>query len=316
MSVFTPVHEPELRAFLTQYDAGTLHSHAGIAAGIENTNYFVTTDRQALVLTLFEHHRAEELHYFLDLMAFFAEHDIPTAHPLCAANGSYLNTLNGKPAALVQRLRGQSIDQPSPAQCQALGRILGRAHRVSPAFSGYRPPDRALPWACDVAATLSGHLPAEEADLMAAELAAQTAAPRTHLPQGAIHADLFCDNALFDGDQLTGIIDWYYACNDALGYDLAVTVNDWCRTDDHRIDPVRAQALLAGYQQERPLTADERDAWPLLLRSAALRFWLSRQKDWLFPRAGEMTFRKDPRVFLELLQHHRAGEAECRRWLA
>ncbi len=315
MSVFTPVHEPELRAFLAQYDAGALSSHAGIAAGIENTNYFVTTEKHALVLTLFEHHPTEELRYFLDLMAFFAEHDIPTAHPLCAANGSYLNPLNGKPAALVQRLPGQSIDTPTPAQCAALGATLGRAHRVSPDFPGRRVPDRALPWAKEVAGLLDGHLPADEAELIAAELADQTAAPRDGLPQGAIHADLFCDNALFAGDELTGIIDWYFACNDALGYDLAVTVNDWCRGDDHRIDPIRAQALLRSYQRERPLTADEQDAWPLLLRSAALRFWLSRQKDWIFPREGAMTFRKDPRVFLDLLRHHRANESACRAWL-
>ncbi len=316
MSVFTPVHEPELRAFLSSYDAGALQHFEGIAAGIENTNYFVTTDQHALVLTLFEHHQAEELHYFLDLMAFFSEHDIPTAHPLCAANGSYLNTLNGKPAALVQRLRGRSIETPTPAHCAALGATLGRAHRVSPEFSGHRPPDRARDWAGDIAQLLDGHLPAAESDLIAEELAAQTAAPRSSLPQGAIHADLFCDNALFDGEQLTGIIDWYYACNDALGYDLAVTVNDWCRTADHRIDPARAQALLHGYQQERRLTAEERAAWPLLLRSAALRFWLSRQKDWLFPREGALTFRKDPRVFFDLLQHHRATQAQCRAWLA
>lgn len=316
MSVFTPVHAPELRAFLTQYDAGELQSHTGIAAGIENTNYFVNTTKHALVLTLFEHHRAEELHYFLDLMAFFSEHDIPTAHPLCADNHSYLNTLNGKPAALVQRLTGKSIDTPTAAQCVALGAALGRAHRVSPDFSGYRSPDRALPWANEVSRVLAGHLPAADADLIAEELSAQAAEPRSSLPQGAIHADLFCDNALFDGDQLTGIIDWYYACNDALGYDLAVTLNDWCRTPDHRIDDARARALLHGYQRERPLTNDEKDAWPLLLRAAALRFWLSRQKDWVFPREGAMTFRKDPRVFHDLLRHHRATGDGCRAWLA
>lgn len=305
MSVFTPVHEHQLIEFLKSFDCGTLQSFAGIAAGIENTNYFVTTDQAQYVLTLFEHHQPDELPYFLDLMAYLAEQGIPTAHPLCARNGSYLNTLNGKPAALVARLSGHSIEIPSVETCRLMGTALGKMHTVSINFSGYRAPDRALPWAMAIQDQLACHLKPEDAALLKDELAAQAASPRSHLPQGAIHADLFRDNALFEHGQLSGIIDFYYACNDALAYDLAVTVNDWCREDNHQLNRARAEALMHGYQSVRALNLDEHAAWPLLLRAAALRFWLSRLKDQCFPRAGELTYAKDPNVFKSLLQYHR-----------
>lgn len=305
MSVFTPVHEHQLIEFLKSFDCGTLQSFAGIAAGIENTNYFVTTDQAQFVLTLFEHHQPDELPYFLDLMAYLAEHGIPTAHPLCARNGSYLNMLNGKPAALVARLNGHSIETPSVETCRLMGAALAKMHTVSIHFNGQRAPDRALPWAIAIQAQLACHLKPEDAALLEDELAAQKASPRSHLPQGAIHADLFRDNALFEHGQLSGIIDFYYACNDALAYDLAVTVNDWCREDNHQLDHARANALIQGYQSVRALNGDERAAWPLLLRAAALRFWLSRLKDQCFPRAGELTYAKDPNVFKSLLQFHR-----------
>ncbi|MHB9020268.1 MAG: homoserine kinase [Halothiobacillus sp.] len=315
MSVFTAVHEHQLIEFLKQFDCGTLRSFVGIAAGIENTNYFVTTDRADLVLTLFEHHQPEELHYFLDLMAYLADHGVPTAHPLCSRDGSYLSELNGKPAALVLRLTGHSIDEPNAEECRLMGAALGRLHRVSPGFTGYRTPDRALPWALEIHRLLADHLGPDDAALLTDELATQQAHPRNHLPQGAIHADLFRDNALFDDGQLSGMIDFYYACNDALAYDLAVTVNDWCRDESHHISPVLARAMVQGYQSVRAFNDDERTAWPLLLRAAALRFWLSRLKDQCFPRAGELTYAKDPNVFRALLRHHRDLADANHHWL-
>jgi homoserine kinase type II len=315
MSVFTPVHEPQLIEFLKSFDCGALRSYAGIAAGIENTNYFVTTDQAQFVLTLFEHHKPDELPYFLDLMAYLSEHGIPTAHPLCSRDGSYLNTLNGKPAALVARLSGHAIETPSAETCRLMGAALGKMHTVSINFSGHRAPDRALPWAITIQTQLAEYLEPEDAALLADELATQAASPRSHLPCGAIHADLFRDNALFEHGQLSGIIDFYYACNDALAYDLAVTVNDWCRDDTHALDNARAQALIQGYQSVRALNTDERAAWPLLLRAAALRFWLSRLKDQCFPRAGELTYAKDPTVFKSLLRYHRDPARQPINWL-
>lgn len=319
MSVFTTVNTKQLSEFLTQFDCGQLVSFTGIAAGIENTNYFVTTDRFELVLTLFEHHQPDELYYFLDLMAYLAEHDIPTAHPMRSKSGSYLSELNGKPAALVRRLSGASLDHPTAEECRTMGAALGKMHRVCPGFGGYRAPDRALPWLLETGATLAARLvednEGETAALLRDELNFQQDQPRNHLPQGAIHADLFRDNALFAQGRLAGIIDLYYACNDALAYDLAVTVNDWCRNEQDAIDTTRVCALLAGYQSERPLNNDEQIAWPGLLRAAALRFWLSRLKDQYDPREGEMTFQKNPDTFRRLLITHRAQADKTRDWL-
>ncbi|ANJ66958.1 homoserine kinase [Halothiobacillus diazotrophicus] len=316
MSVFTTVHEHQLTEFLQQFDAGTLQSFEGIAAGIENTNYFVTTDRYTLVLTLFEHHQPDELGYFLDLMAFLAEHDVPTAHPLPTRDGSFLSTLNGKPAALVKRLSGRAIERPSARACRTVGEVLAGFHRASGAFPEFRTPDRALPWAQEMQMVLADHLNAADRALLDEELALQVRHPRTHLPQGAIHGDLFRDNVLFSDERLTGIIDLYYACNDAFAYDLAVAINDWCRSDDHGLDEARAHAMMQGYLAVRPLNPDETEALPLLFRAAALRFWLSRMKDLCFPRAGELTFSKDPAEFRTLLLHHRQDPTATQRWIA
>lgn len=315
MSVFTTVNEHQLIEFLQQFDGGTLQSFEGIAAGIENTNYFVTTDRYALVLTLFEHHQPDELGYFLNLMAYLAEHDVPTAHPIPTRSGAFLSTLNGKPAALVKRLTGRAVDAPNAAECRTVGEALGRFHRASQGFDEFRAPDRALSWAQEMRTVLAEHLTPADRDLLDEELALQVQHPREHLPNGAIHGDLFRDNVLFSEGRLTGIIDLYYACNDAFAYDLAVALNDWCRQDDHRLNETLAHAMMQGYLTERPLNPDEIHALPLLLRAAALRFWLSRMKDTCFPRPGEMTFCKDPAEFHSLLLHHQQDTTACQRWI-
>ncbi len=310
MSVFTTVDTDQLTSFLDQFDCGELVEHRGIAAGIENTNYFVTTTRGRYVLTLFENHGPDELPFFLDLMAYLAEHDIPTAHPVATRDGAYLTELNDRPAALVQRLSGASLDHPDPAACAEIGRTLARFHIVSADFPEYRAPDRDLAWAERTAEQIEPAATDDENALLADELAFQRGQDRGDLPRGAIHADLFRDNALFDDGRLTGIIDLYYACTDAFAYDLAVTVNDWC-TDEHgRSLPAERDALLGAYLAERPFTAAETSAWPGLLRAAALRFWVSRMQDRYFPRAAAMTFIKDPAPFRRILEAHReTGDA-------
>ncbi|HHO70178.1 MAG TPA: homoserine kinase [Halothiobacillus sp.] len=301
MSVFTPVQEGELRAFLSQYPIGELVSFEGIAAGIENTNYFVTTTDHQLVLTLFEHHTPDELDYFLGLMAHLAEYGVPTAHPLANNQGRYLGALNGKPAALVQRLAGSSVEHPNAAHCHELGHALARFHLAGVNYPQTRAPDRGPSWWFKTGHALMPRLSDEDRVLLESELAYQRAHRYDDLPRGVIHADLFRDNALFDEDKLTGIIDLYYACNDAWVYDLAVTVNDWCSEDDGHLNEERARALIGAYQKVRPFTDTERQAWPVMLRGAALRFWLSRLKDKLYPRDGEMTFIKDPDEFRRVL---------------
>jgi homoserine kinase type II len=301
MSVYTTIERDELEAFLQHYPLGKLQQYEGISAGIENTNYFVDTEKGRFVLTIFESLGKDELPYFLDLMAHLAEHDVPSAHPEADNNGHYLRELKGKPAALVQRLSGKGVEQPSIKQCAALGKALGHLHVVGQSFTGQRANERGPHWWHETAKAVMPHLSEDEQSLLDNELHFQKQHEHDNLPRGVIHADLFRDNALFDGDQLTGLIDFYYACNDVLLYDVAVTVNDWCTCPDGSLDKERLDALVSAYQQERPFTQDEQQAWPVMMRAGALRFWLSRLQDKYFPREGEITHIKDPDAFKRIL---------------
>ncbi len=307
MSVYTTINEDELTTFLEAYGVGTLQSFEGILAGIENTNYFVTTSEGEYVLTIFEQLVWEELPYFLDIMAFLAEHEVPSAHPIADRDGDYLRHLKEKPAALVQRLKGSGVEHPNTAQCAEIGQALGRMHAMAHNFEGQRNNPRGIGWCEDSIQQLSHKLNSDEQTALDVEIAFQQQTPRLSLPQGIIHADLFRDNALFIEDHLTGIIDFYYACNDALLYDVAVTVNDWCSDEDGSINKDRYRALIDQYRRQRPFSDEERVAWPAILRAAALRFWLSRLLDMHFPRPGEITQTKDPEVFRNILHWHRAN---------
>ncbi|WP_373018526.1 homoserine kinase [Thiomicrorhabdus sp.] len=313
MSVYTVVEEPQLIEFLKDYEVGTLESFEGISAGIENTNYFVNTslngETRRFVLTIFEHHTFEELPYFLDIMAFMAEHQIPTAHPIATLSNGYLKELYGKPAALVERLTGSGVEDPSVVQCGVMGEQLARFHQAGADFKENRANDRDLNWMKTTYTQIESYLPEDEKQMIAEELAYQSGIDWAHLPKGVIHADLFCDNALFDGDKLSGIIDLYYACNAAFLYDLAVMVNDWCRLHTENpleihFDEERVDAMVSAYQKQRPLSDAEQNTWPAALRLAALRFFLSRLKDKHIPREGEMTQIKDPKVFKRVLRIH------------
>ena len=304
MSVYTVINRPELETFLQDYTVGELQSFEGISAGIENTNYFVNTTDGQFVLTIFEHHSFDELPYFLNIMAFMAEHRIPTAHPIATQQGDYLQAIQGKPAALVQRLKGSGVEHPSETQCAVMGEQMARFHLAGQDYQQYRANDRDVDWMEATFELLKPQLDAETRQMIADELAFQKQQPWQDLPQGVIHADLFCDNALFDGDTLTGIIDLYYACNAALLYDLAVMVNDWCRNPDCSFDTQKIDKMVHAYQSQRPLNEAEKQAWPAALRLAALRFWLSRLKDKILPREGEMTQIKDPDVFKAVLSYH------------
>lgn len=301
MSVFTTVERDQLVAFLEHYDAGVLIDYEGISDGIENTNYFVTTDQRRMVLTLFETHTFDEMGYFLNLMAHLAEHGIPSAHPVADKSGAYLRTLNDKPTALVDRLNGTSLDHPVETQCSLLGNTLARMHLAGQDFSGHRNNGRGHAWRMASAKKLSGHVDVADADILAEECAYQEANLFHDLPGGVIHADLFRDNALWQGHELTGVIDFYYACDGAFLYDLAVAANDWCVEADGAFVQTRLDALVGAYHVMRPITPAEADAWPVVIRAAALRFWLSRLTDWHFPRPGEITHKKDPDTFRRIL---------------
>lgn len=314
MSVYTIVEKTELEAFLTHYPLGGLLGYQGISAGIENTNYFVTTSSGEYVLTLFEQHSAAELDYFLELMAFLAEHGVPSAHPVADHQGRYLRTLKEKPAALVRRLPGRSVEQPGASHCFTLGTELGRIHRVGREFPLRRSNNRGPGWWSQTARRLLPLLVLDDRRLLESELAFQANHHFEELPRGVIHADLFRDNALFVGERLTGIIDLYYACDGLMLYDLAITANDWAVTGAGSLDEPRLRALLGGYREQRPFLPCEALAWPVILRAAALRFWLSRLNDLHFPREGEITHSKDPDTFKRILVSHRENQRQLRRF--
>jgi homoserine kinase type II len=301
MSVYTSVSRAELEAFLQHYPLGELVDFEGITAGIENTNFFVTTTQGDFVLTLFEVLQKDDLPYYLQLMAYLNEHDIPCAHPVADDQNQYVHVLNGKPATIMQRLQGQSVLQPDEQHCRAMGETLARMHLAGKGFPLRLANSRGEQWRQTLGKQLLPMINEPDARILQQELDDQASQPHHGLPGGAIHADLFRDNALFMDHRVSGIVDFYNACDDDLIYDVAITVNDWCVDQNGSLVFARAAALCHAYHAVRPLCEGERRAWPLMLRRAALRFWLSRLWDWHHPKSGELTFRKDPDAFKDIL---------------
>jgi homoserine kinase type II len=312
MAVYTEVSDDELAAFLADYDVGALLSYKGIAEGVENTNYLLHTEKGPFFLTLYEKRVApSDLPFFLGLMEHLSQAGL-TPTPVRDSKGRLLRELAGKPAALVTFLEGVWLRRPQPRHCGALGRAMAELHRAGLTFplrrgnalglAGWRPLYlRFQSCADDIAPGLSAMI---ERELDQLELSWPS-----DLPQGIVHADLFPDNVFFLGDRLSGFIDFYFACNDALSYDIAVTLNAWCFETDHAFNITKGQALLAGYQSVRALTSAEREALPLLARGAALRFLLTRAYDWLHTSNEALVSRKDPREFVRRLTFHRSIRA-------
>ena len=313
MSVFTIVSRDELVAWIKRYAVGTLTEFKGIAAGIENTNYFVTTSAGRFVLTLFEKLGADELPFYLNLMAHLARHGIPCAQPIADLDDHYLGKLNGKPAALVTRLPGTELENVTAAHCATIGGLLARMHLAGRHYTAHMANPRGAQWWQSVFPHILPFLSEEDRELLGREIRYQSGVRRDGLPHGVIHADLFRDNVLWNGEEVGGIIDFYFSCTDALLYDVAIMVNDWCLTEAGELDRERASATLAAYEQVRPFEACEREAWPALLRAGALRFWVSRLYDYHLPRPGLLTHAKDPDHFRDLLRRHVAADGELRR---
>jgi homoserine kinase type II len=311
LSVFTPVTETGLSEWLRNYSVGRLERLEPIKAGIENTNYFVTTSQGRYVLTLFERLPAHELPFYLDLMAHLARHGIPCPAPIADLSDRYLQSLNGKPAALVTRLPGASVERPGAAECAELGMLLARMHRAGASYAGYLENPRGQKWWRFAAAEIRPFLDAARLALLEQELAFHSQHRLADLPRGPVHADLFRDNALLERGRISGVIDFYFAGVDCLLYDVAVCANDWCLVDpetDLRLDRGRAQALLQAYDEVRPFRPLERAAWPAMLRAAALRFWLSRLYDLHLPRPGMLVHAHDPEHVRRILELRIGGE--------
>lgn len=312
MSVYTTIESDELEDFLSSYSVGTLDDFEGISDGIENTNYFVNTrngDDRQFVLTLFEHHTLEEMQYYLGLMHHLADHSVPSADPVADNDGNYVRLFKNKPAALVHRLKGGSIRETSPSHCQQIGAAMGKLHTAGLSYQAHQPNPRGPAWCATTAEAVSSKLSDEDAVFLKAEIDYQRSNRNADIPRGVVHADLFRDNALWDGDTLSGIIDFYYACDDVLLYDIAVLVNDWCSKQDAGLDHDKVIALLQAYNKHRPLQANEQQYWPAMLRAGALRFWLSRLYDKHFPRPGELVHTKNPDEFRAILQDRVAKNA-------
>lgn len=311
MAVYTEVSAEQAGSLLAQLGLGPLVAMQPIGSGIENTNYFVTTPEGEWVMTLFERLSHDQLPFYLRLMQHLAQRGLPVPEPRANAQGGLVQTVAGKPAALVNRLQGESLDAPDLHHCRELGGVLARMHLAVADFPLQQPNLRGLPWREATAPVVRPHLAAADAALLDQEMAHQrelhASAAYQALPAGAVHADLFRDNAMFAGlpgrERLSGVFDFYFAGTDTFVFDLAVVLNDWCvDLDSGRLDLPRAQALMSAYQAERPLSSTELRLLPALRRTAALRFWLSRLSDWHLPREASLLQPKDPAHFERVLR--------------
>jgi len=308
MAVFTEVSFDDAAALIGRLGIGELTALKGIAAGIENTNYFADTAQGRYVLTVFERLSFEQLPFYLHLMKHLATHGVPVPEPQADASGEILHTLYGKPAAVVNRLSGSHQLAPDTIHCESVGAMLARMHLAGQDYPRHQPNLRGLEWWSETVPVVAPHLTPAQRTLIESELAFQqqlgASAAYAALPRGPIHADLFRDNVMFEGHKLTGFFDFYFAGVDTFLFDIAVCLNDWCiDLESGRLVEERAVAFVAAYDAVRPLGSSERRLMPALMRAAALRFWISRLWDFHLPRDAAVLKAHDPTHFERVLTH-------------
>ena len=308
MAVYTDITEEELIAFLANYDAGQLLSYKGIAEGVENSNFLLHTSKAPYILTLYEKRvDPADLPFFLGLMQHLADRGLSCPLPVTRNDGGLLGELAGRPAALISFLEGMWLRRPEARHCREVGVALARMHLAGEGFSirrknalsvdSWRPLwEKSAAHADDVETGLTAEIPAE-LDFLEANWP-------NGLPSGVIHADLFPDNVFFLGDRVSGLIDFYFACNDFLAYDLSICLNAWCFEKDWSYNITKGSALIEGYQSVRPLSKAEAEALPVFARGSALRFFLTRLYDWIMTPPGAMVTKKDPKEYLRKLRFH------------
>jgi homoserine kinase type II len=310
MAVYTEVSNGELESFVALYEIGRVVSCKGIAEGVENSNFVLSTDLGSYILTLYERRVArDDLPFFLGLMDHLAAKGIVCPTPIHQKSGSALGELCGRPAAIISFLDGMWPRRPTPRQCQLLGEALARMHLAGADYKGFRANDLSVAgWRrlCEATAARASEVAAGLGDEIEQELATFEATWPAGLATGVIHADLFPDNVFFLGDRLSGIIDFYFACDDFYAYDLAICLNAWCFEPDNSFNATKARLLIAAYDKVRPIPPAEMAALPLLARGSALRFLLTRLYDWLNHPVGAFVKPKDPLEYLHKLRFHRA----------
>jgi homoserine kinase type II len=309
MAVFTEVSFDDARTLIARLGLGELLALEGVPSGIENTNYFATCKRGEFVLTIFERLSFAQLPFYLYLMKHLAERGILVPDPQSDKAGELLHTLEGKPAAVVTKLAGRPLLKPEPQHCEQVGAMLARMHLAGQSFGMSQPNLRGLAWWIETVPLVRPFLDDGQRKLIESELAFQQALASTagvkNLPHGPIHADLFRDNVMFDGDKLAGFFDFYFAGVDAFLFDIAVCLNDWCvDLETGRLDDGRSTAFCAAYGLVRTLTEDEHRQMPAMLRAAALRFWTSRLWDLHLPRGAALLKPHDPAHFERVLRRH------------
>jgi len=313
MAVFTHVTPEKLGEFLSDYDVGAVRSFEGIAEGVENSNYQLKTETGTYILTLYEKRvRERDLPFFLGFMDFIAERGVKSARPIRNKDGTTLGTLCGRPAALIEFLDGRSASPPSIGQTRDAGKALAGLHLASTNFPMSRTNElgpKSWPQLLAAAAPRANEVQEGLGNLIKTHLAETLVDWPNDLPSGVIHADLFPDNVLFTGDQVSGLIDFYFACTDSFTYDLAVMINAWCFAADGTFEVEKSAALIDGYQSVRKLTSAERASLPMLARGAALRFILTRLNDWLNHDLAALVTPKDPLALLPHLRFHANAES-------
>jgi homoserine kinase type II len=310
MAVFTPVTLDDCRPWMAQFPLGQILAIRGIASGIENSNFFIDTEQGGFVLTIFENLTFEQLPFYVKLMRHLADKGVLVPAPIANNSGELVVALHGKPAAIVTKLTGTSQMSPMPSHCAEVGTMLAHMHIAAQDFLLAQPNLRGLQWWQENVPAALGFLSDDNRELMQSELDFQLALSKCSifqgLPKGPVHADLFRNNVMFDGERLTGFFDFYFAGCDTWLFDVAVTINDWCiHLETGQLDMTRVNAMLNAYHAVRPFTSDESLAWQGMLRGAAFRFWLSRVIDFYKPREAEMLTPHDPTHFERILRLRR-----------
>lgn len=307
MAVFTSVSLQDLTPWISSFSLGRVHSIKGISSGIENSNFFVNTDNGEYVLTLFEKLTADELPFYLNLMQHLAQKGIKVPAPIPDKDGRILHSLCGKPASLVTKLEGEWQPEPKAVHCAEVGDMMAKMHMAGRDYSLEQPNLRGIDWWKKTAPLVMDYLPVEASLFLQNEMRFQEEFADSDLYwklfRGPIHADLFRNNVMFNGEKLSGFFDFYFAGCDTWLFDVAVAINDWCiDLETGELDAIRVRAFLDAYHAVRPFTLDECAAWKAILRGAALRFWLSRLYDYHMPREAEMLTPHDPRHFERILR--------------